>query len=383
MFVFIGCRGNKQSADDFITVDVTTNYPKKELILQDFLDIEYIPLETNDEFITAANIQAIGKDIIILRNNSMDGDIYIFDRKGKALRKINRRGQGGEEYTNILGIALDESNGEIFINNHFSNKIVVYDLFGNFKRSFRQKEGFFYNQIGDFNQDYLICHDGVLEYDKPDLKRNCFLLVSKQDGNIQEIQTPYKEKISTLVLARDVNGEISNDRLMRNRELIPSRDSWILAEPSTDTIYSYLPDHTIAPYIVRTPSIQSMDPKVFLFPGVLTDRYCFIQTVKKTYDFITDNGFPRTDLVYDKKEKSIFECIVSNRDFVNRETMSLVYEIPMFTFVNKEIVFAKRIEAHELVEAYQKGYLKGKLKEIAATLEEESNPVVMLAKHKE
>ena len=35
----------------YITVDITANYPKKEMILQDFMDVEYIPLETTDEFI--------------------------------------------------------------------------------------------------------------------------------------------------------------------------------------------------------------------------------------------------------------------------------------------------------------------------------------------
>jgi len=63
LFVLMaGCgEGNKQSGDDFITVDVTKKYPKKELILQDFLDVEYVPLETSDEFITTTSLQAIGK----------------------------------------------------------------------------------------------------------------------------------------------------------------------------------------------------------------------------------------------------------------------------------------------------------------------------------
>ncbi|MDH6358178.1 hypothetical protein M2135_003185, partial [Parabacteroides sp. PF5-9] len=34
------------------------------------------------------------------------------------------------------------------------------------------------------------------------------------------------------------------------------------------------------------------------------------------------------------------------------------------------------------LDAYEKGQLKGKLKEIAAGLHEESNPVIMLAKYK-
>ena len=31
---------------------VTKSYPEKELIIQDFMDVEYIALETTDEFLT-------------------------------------------------------------------------------------------------------------------------------------------------------------------------------------------------------------------------------------------------------------------------------------------------------------------------------------------
>ena len=49
---------------------------------------------------------------------------------------------------------------------------------------------------------------------------------------------------------------------------------------------------------------------------------------------------------------------------------------------NPEIAICQTLDAPDLVEAYEKGQLKGKLKEIAANLDEESNPVVMLLKKK-
>lgn len=52
------------------------------------------------------------------------------------------------------------------------------------------------------------------------------------------------------------------------------------------------------------------------------------------------------------------------------------------TFGNDEIALVQKLEAYELIEAYQKGHLKGRLKEIAAGLEEDSNPVLMLIKYK-
>ena len=46
LVVLAGCGENKQSNNDLIIVDVSKSYPKKELILQDFMDVEYVALET-------------------------------------------------------------------------------------------------------------------------------------------------------------------------------------------------------------------------------------------------------------------------------------------------------------------------------------------------
>lgn len=108
--VMVGCKGERQSAATLLTVDVNVNYPEKELILQDFMDVEYVPLETTDEFITQGVVEAIGKNIIVVRNRMKDGNIFIFNRNGKGLRRINRLGQSDEEYSNIPGVVLDEDN---------------------------------------------------------------------------------------------------------------------------------------------------------------------------------------------------------------------------------------------------------------------------------
>ena len=43
--LLFGCGDGKQKeSDGLITVDVSKSYPKKELILQDLFDIEYVPL---------------------------------------------------------------------------------------------------------------------------------------------------------------------------------------------------------------------------------------------------------------------------------------------------------------------------------------------------
>lgn len=398
----IGCKQFSTKDNNFITVDVAAKYPKKELVLQDFLDVEYIPLETNDEFITSGYVQAIGKNIIIVRNINQAGagNIFIFSRDGRGLRKINRRGQSNEEYTNITGlIALDEDNNEIFVNCGGLRKVLVYDLFGKYKRSFKymdrgDESGSFkkethYDPIYNFDHENLICQDkssgrnfigrgGVHRDVEP---RNIFLIISKQDGSItKEIKIPFEKKIFQVVFHE--SGRVG---MVYNPGIIPCRDHLILTEPSADTIYNYSSNHRMTPFIVRTPSVQSMNPEVFLFPGVITDHYYFLQTVKKEYDETEPRSeLQETDLVYDRKDKKIFEYIVYNNDFTNKRSIkNLVDEVPDLTLINNnEIAFMEKIEAYELVEAYNKGKLKGKLKEIASGLNEESNPVIMLAKYK-
>jgi hypothetical protein len=384
LFVTTGCGGDKPSTDDFITVDVTASYPKKELILQDFLDVEYVPLETTDEFLTTAYVQAIDENSIVVRNLVRDGNIFFFDKKnGKGLRIINRLGQGGEEYVTPQKVSLDESNNEMFVNDNISEKILVYDLSGKFKRSFRYKERTTYSRIYPFDRDNLIAQDKARNRNKESI--NQFLIISKQDGSVtKEIQIPYEKKKDTHLVFIDAAGRSSDSSAPINEELIPYGNSWLLVDPSSDTIYSYSPNSSMKPIIVRKPSIQSMEPEIFLFPGVITDRYYFMQTVKREYDFTTHTGFPRTDLMYDRQEKTLFEYVVYNDDFTNKRSVNLGFELTVLTvFNNDDVAFVVKIEAAELVEAYKKGQLKGRLKEIAAALDEESNAVIMLAKYKQ
>ena len=364
-----GCGGSKQSTDDIIIVDVTKSYPKKEFILQDFMDVEYIALDSSDEFVTQGQVRAIGKDIILVMNRINDGDIFVFDKNGKGLRKINRRGNGGEEYLYTMNIVLDEDNGEIFIVDF--RKTLVYDFYGKFKRSFQNN----YSDVRNYDKENFISRYYTTDTDKDATEIPSFVITSKQDVSInKKIYIPFKKKKSVSITRADGNAGAGPGLI---NSIIPYDGSWILMEPSSDTVFKYLPDNSMIPFIVRTPTVQSMNPEVFLFPGILTDRYFFMRTVKKEYDFNTDIGFPTTHIVLDRQGKNLFEYTVYNSDFPTKKLLDL-----MKPTINDEIAFFEKYEAFELVEAYEKGELKGKLKEIAAELNEDSNPVIMLVKHK-
>ena len=125
--------------------------------------------------------------------------------------------------------------------------------------------------------------------------------------------------------------------------------------------------------MVRTPSIQSMELEIFLFPLMFTERYYFMESWRKEWG---DNQ--KTNLMYDRQEKSISTITIINDDFLTKRHVDI-----KFAAMSHEIAFWQSLEAYELVEAYKKGELKdGKLKEIAAKLSDEDNPVIMLVKYR-
>lgn len=370
LFIAAGLVGCKQSdTNHLITLDVTKSYPEKELILQDFMDVEYIPLETNDEFVTQGVVMAIGSKYIIVKNGTREGDIYVFDREtGKGLRKINRKGKGPEEYIHITDIVLEEENNEIFINCFSTKKILVYDLFGNFKRSFNHAEDTRYVNVFNYDTDNLICYNELMLYKDGENRgsESYHMIISKQDGSvIRNISIPF-DVIKTPFIH---DGERTVSTFVS--PIIPYQNTWLLVETSSDTVYNYIPkENKLIPFLAKKPTV---DPEIFLTMGTLTDRYYFFITMKKEFDFTKGRGFPISDLMYDRQENAVYDRTVINGDFVKREKVDMTSHP-----VNSGIAAFQNLEAYQLVESYKKDELKGHLKEIAAKLKEGSNPVIMV-----
>lgn len=385
LIIATGCGGNKKSnssnnntstvatQDTFITVDVSKKYPLKEFILQDIMDVEYIPLESTDEFLCQGVVQAIGKEIILVKNVINDGDIFIFDRNGKGLRKFNRKGQGSEEYIFNLSVFLDEDKGEIYVDEVIRN-VLVYDLYGNFLRNIHRDKVKWIN-ASNYNSDFLIARESPSAQKGKDTDNQLFVLISKQNGNVvKDFRIYFEKKIEWGI----TNHAGNTGAAPRPYPIIPYHDGWLLMEPSSDTIFRISQDYSLSPFMARTPSIQSMKPAVFLLPCIFTDRYHFMETITMEANLLRNEGFPKTQLVYDKKENSLFEYTMLNNDFPEKGPVNFT----MQETTNSEIAFWQKMEPHELIEAYAKGQLKGKLKDIAAELQEDSNPVIMLVKYR-
>ena len=223
LFILMGCGVDK--SDSLITVDVTVNYPKKELVLQDFMDVEYIPLETTDEFVVKGKITDVGKDILVL-TNVRQGEILIFDRStGKGLKKINRRGQGPEEYILPFNVHLNKEEDEMFVNDGPSSKIQVYDLDGNYKRTIPYKQGALVTNLYDYDENHFLSQN-VYSHEN-ESSSSTFFLLSTQDGSWTDIELPYGKRISPVIVKRAADGIYAS--VPGNSFISSYQGDWILS----------------------------------------------------------------------------------------------------------------------------------------------------------
>ena len=375
--LIVGLSACNQQTDttDLITIDVETKYPEKKLMLQDFADVEYIALETTDEFINKGIVGAIGEKYIAITNAGSEGTIFLYDRKtGKGIRKINRKGQGGEEYTLLTEIILDEEQNEMFVLDYPKQNILVYNLEGNFLRHFKFVENSDYNFTFNYDKNHLLTYKGYSPHTESE--KSAHILISKQDGSIiREFNFPYKEiKTPVYTGMHEKYGEVVVSP-MYFLTTHGNDNDWYMTRSSSDTLYHCLADGSIHPCIVRTPAIHEMNPEIFLFPFMMTDRYMFVQTLEKKVNKSRLSYPSPTMLGYDKEEKAIFQFSFFNADYPEKA-------MSFYTFPKDNVMMYQSLQASELIEAYQSDKLQGKLKEITATLDEDSNAVIALIKHR-
>ena len=365
----MGC-GNKEQAAPWTNIDLSGSIPKEERILQDLFEVEYVALETTDSFLTRGFIEAVSPHLLITYDYN-EGCLSLFDRAtGKGIRQIKRQGQGPEEFTSPSNVIIDEKQEELFISDYSLRKILIYDLKGNFKRSFKTVDENYYTELLDYDDGHLLAYKSPAG---PHDESSCHLLISKQDGSLtKEIRFPI-DQVETPIFT---HGKLTSTPFFYLTA--PYGDRWALTVTSSDTIYSYDAAGNASPLIVRSPSIHGMDPQVFLYPTILTDRYYFLRAQKKEFDLETMKGFPTQMLLYDTQEKKLVEYTLTNADMEDGPSINFYSIRPL----GCDALGALTLQAPDLVEARKAGKLKGELQNITERLDEESNPVIVLLEEK-
>ena len=369
--MLLSCGGGKGEAqkqkvsDGLWTFDVTKEYPTKEIYIQDIADVDYIPLETNDSILWRGREVLYLDDDYIVGANRNNG-VYFHDGKGKALNMFNKMGQGPKEYSDMYKVQYDKKSDEIYINDMF--KYYVYDKEGNFKRSFQGIEDKLYSRIEQF---FILNEDELIQYN---YNNNHYTRVSRLTGeHLGDIKLGVADSTTTLHFRK--NNMIFNTIVSH---FTKDKEGYIITSFPSDTTYLLTSNLQLKPIGVRIPPVSSQDVPVFLLPVKNTPRYYFMSTIKK------EDSFPTKAYMMDKKTNQIYYL----KDyFKNKDYIGLKVHLDMFgPAVLADLpnnVCVQSLNITKLCEAYEEGKLSGKLKDIAANLKEDDNPVLMIIKFRE
>ena len=382
--VLFGCQyGNQKTmkSGDLHVIDISKNHPRKEIILQNVADIEYIPLETTDDVLLSGVCQlAYLSDKYAVVWEPRLGDIFIFDRNGKIVTHFNYRGQGGQEYILTRNVIFDEKNEEIFVfDNPLTRRILVYTLTGKYKRTLNYSED--YTRIDAYNFD----DDAFLIYDEfnllPMYNEKPYMFMSKKDGSIVstlDIFLPVRYSNRT-VIEDEVNGQKALASLYINT---PNNRHYgqnlLIADISSDTIYWLTKNKELTPLIIRKPSVHSSEPRTVLTYQLATDKFVFLYKI--TLDFIAAENNRKSAMVELMYE---FETGETSRvSFINADYPSDTWWAPFIYPEISQNMTASLIQTSRLKTAFEKKQLKGELEKLTATLNEDDNPVLMIVKFK-
>lgn len=359
-----GCANEEKASLPFI--DLSKNYELKKLALQDIAQVKYIPLETDTTCLLNGRLpRCISKDYIIFVNKAI-GSILLFDHTGKIAHVIHRRGSGPEEYRSVGAIAFDENTKELYCYLFFDHVLKVYRLDGTYVKTLPAfKEGIV-EDIYNYKDSLLfVWYNGIT-------KSSVYGVQSKNDSTyFQNLLTiPAEGKVSRDLIKRIPGGALGVEAPVT--PLVFQNGRYLIADPTNDTIFHLTETQTFEPIFTRTPSIHTQDPQVALDYGLESKDYIFITAVELKYDFDTQEGVTQTPYLWEKKSGKIYRTQVINRDYPDDpDCFCTAYQLVSGRLIHY-------LSTEKLLEALENNQLSGQLKEIASTLHEDDNGVLMM-----
>ena len=367
-------------------IDVSKNYPRKSITLQDIADVEYVSLETSDNVLLDGNcnISHVSDNYIVI-SNPLQGDVFLFGRNGKIKHQFNHRGEGPMDYLNADRLIWDEKNKEIFIYSRKTTPVfLVYSEDGTYKRTISFPVlGVEMIEVTNFDDENILIYEQKMNDDR--YEKSPYMLLSKKDGKSTSIlfTFPIRYSHTEIVGSWDSDGKFIPTRA----RLASAPNNWhdgqdfIIADISCDTIFQLKRDQSLIPLLIRTPSVHKTEPKIFLTSILKTEKFILLN---KTTMWIrgSNGGYEKNTLMYNFSNGEINGEINEVHNamlsfFLNDDFPYGPVHWQEKTSAPKNTLFFK-IEAMDVYD--NRNSIKGDLRKIASAIDTEDNPVLMIAK---
>lgn len=340
-----------------IFFNVEENYPETNIRLSDLSDALYIPLETNDSTLLKQRGTCEGNEYLLTNDliyaQEEQSAIYIFKRNGSLIRKIDHRGGGPGEYSYISSYAVDTLRKEIFVQDANLKKgcTYVYDLEGNYKRTFPNKA-----------KEITILNDSLLlNYFRYNPGGPRYSVTRKEDGStVKKLPIRFPTQ-----LPHDSHGRLAYGSLVK------SPKGAFMANLGNDTIFEIRQDLQVIPRIID----QSKYPTTFaqVHPTIETGRYLMFYILRcHSYKPYVDEHY----YIYDKKDNQIYKMT----DYPGNSYWTLMDDYPHITNWNttqNSHIAVRTRQVYALQEAEGK-HGDAELKKLIETLDDDANPVLQI-----
>ena len=387
--LLFGCTSNRQSPDILPFIDIRKNYTEKEIILTDIADVNYLHLNTqNEEYLYSGGIQDVTENTILVFDWS-SGSILFFSKDGNPKTRFNRYGQGPEEYLNktLFNGIYDEARDEVYvpvdvIKGHY---IQVYSSTGKYKRKLNL-QGIIIGLMVHFDDESLLIYDRSKLLNKasmektrdvtaflPQLNDSSFILISKFDGKVLEyIEMP--------CLATDfsISSETGGIMWPIYQRIVKCSNGFLLCNPENDTIYLYKQDKSLTPILRKIPLLSDTNIRV-LDNCIDTGKYQFMKVSRRRTSPRREDA---NEMYYmrDKETGEVFRQKIVLPDYKGKEFFIHAAGGGMRYLENG---YQFSISLSELKQANRENRLSGKLKELVAALNEDTdNNIFMFVKFK-
>jgi hypothetical protein len=372
VFFIFGCSTDKQE-EGLPCIDISKNYPEKEIILTDIADVSYLCLNSdNKDFLynSPINISSITKNTVVLFDSDL-GKILFFSKDGSPKSQFTCIGQGPEECVQPHKVIYDEEADEVFVYS-FAGDIQVYSSTGKYKRKIVLPEGFFSNYFFLFDNESFLLYDAIFQFstgkrdeddDRPvSIFPDPCVLFSRTNGEVLDfVKIPTNEaELVVYVDGRKVS--------TITKPVIKTENGFFLCNPSTDTVFLYDKNRILTPVICKTPLVKDLNPKVIMNNCLDFGGYQFLEIITIKHDPELPTRRPIKYLIRNKKTGEVLQQKITlpdykGKDFILGSNVTRIYD--------EGAIF--ELELAELKQADRENKLSGKLKELVTSLNEDDD----------
>ena len=360
---------------NFWELDVAKDYPEKTINLEDIAEVRYVPLETTDQSLIQGIHKMATSDDKIVICDLVQNTVFIFDKDGHYINSINKEGPGPQEYSSIQNFAVDFQKEEIYICDYpLKYRILTYSFDGGFIRESKLDQKIWPSILYNYDENHLIAYDNY-NMESENANKQPYSLINKENGQVSPLPLIIENRKSNRVMTSD--GDKFMSFSIDIDPMIKTDDGVVISDFALDTIYKYT-DHKLIPIGVRK-NLGQKDLSAFC---AYSSNYALLNIVKMDVDEKNIGDAPRkmdSELfLLDWKSSSISAVTIKMSDMIRRN------EIRWDSYSKDlhESGVAHSFRASVLIKRLKEQRLNGKLKEIASTLNEDDNPVLMMAKFK-